>query len=52
MNDVMRIVKEEEPRIVSQSYDNDCMMTLRIRKSLEERLLSRLRKVETLRFND
>ncbi len=52
MNDVMRIVKEEEPRIVSQSYDNDCMMTLRIRKSLEERLLSRLRKVETLRITD
>ena len=33
MNDVMRIVKEEAPDIVSQGYDNDCSMTLRIRKA-------------------
>ena len=24
MNDVMRIVKEEEPEILNQSYDMDC----------------------------
>ena len=24
MNDIMRIVKEEEPEILSQSYDMDC----------------------------
>ena len=50
MNDVMRIVKEEEPRIVSQSYDMDCLMRLRIRRSLMPRLRERLGKVETLRF--
>lgn len=33
MNDIMRIVKEDEPEIVEQSYDMDCMITLRIRKS-------------------
>jgi len=52
MNDVMRIVKEEEPEILSQSYDMDCSMTLRIRKSLMPKLQSRLEKVETLRFQE
>ena len=50
MNDVMRIVKEESPEIMEQSYDMDCIMTLRIRKSQMLRLRSRLEKVETLRF--
>lgn len=51
MNDVMRVVKEENPSIVSQSYDMDCVMTLRIRRLLMPRLRVRLEKVETLRFN-
>lgn len=50
MNDVMRIVKEESPEIMEQSYDMDCIMTLRIRKSQMPHLRSRLEKVETLRF--
>ncbi|EJW90387.1 protein containing Uncharacterized protein family UPF0029 [gut metagenome] len=52
MNDVMRIVKEEEPVIVSQGYDMDCEMTLRIRRSRMRHLRERLEKVETLRFAD
>lgn len=52
MNDVMRIVKEEEPQIVSQGYDMDCEMALRIRRSRMPRLRERLEKVETLRFNE
>lgn len=52
MNDVMRIVKEEEPQIVSQGYDTDCIMTLQIRRSRMPRLLQRLEKVDTLRFSD
>ena len=50
MNDVMRIVKEESPEIVEQSYDMDCLMTLRIRKSQMDKLRSRLEKVETARL--
>ena len=50
MNDVMRIVKEEEPQIISQGYDTDCTMTLRQRRSLMPRLKAKLEKVETLRF--
>lgn len=50
MNDVMRIVKEEGPEIIEQSYDMDCLITLRIRKSMMEKLHSRLEKVETARI--
>ena len=52
MNDVMRIVKEEEPEIADQSYDMDCRMTLRIRRSCMPRLRERLLKVETARLAD
>lgn len=52
MNSVMRIVKEENPVIESQGYENDCSMTLRIRKNLMPRLKARLEKVETLRFEE
>lgn len=52
MNQVMRIVKEEEPAILGQGYDNDCTMTLRIRKSRMPRLKERLEKVDSLRFTD
>jgi putative IMPACT (imprinted ancient) family translation regulator len=52
MNDVMRIVKEEEPEMLEQSYDMDCRMTLRIRKSMMPKMRARLEKVETLRFEE
>ena len=50
MNDVMRIVKEEEPEILEQSYDMDCLMKLRIRRSMMGKLRARLEKVETARI--
>lgn len=52
MNDVMRIVKEEEPEILDQSYDMDCSMTLRIRRSMMPKLRARLEKVETARIQE
>ena len=45
MNDVMRIVKEMGPRIVDQTYDNTCRITLAIRKSEAEQLRERLKKL-------
>ena len=45
MNDVMRIVKDMNPRIVSQTYDNTCQICLSIRKSEAEQLKSRLAKL-------
>ena len=50
MNDVMRIVKEEEPEILEQSYDMECLMKLRIRRSMMGKLRARLEKVETARI--
>ncbi len=46
MNDVMKAVKEEQPRIEEQLFDNVCTMRLRIRQSQSERLEGKLRKVE------
>ena len=45
MNDVMRIVKDMQPRIVSQTYDNTCEIKLSIRKSEAEQLKNRLNKL-------
>ena len=45
MNDVMRIVKEMQPRIVSQTYDNTCRIILGIRRSDADTLRSRLAKL-------
>lgn len=46
MNDVMKAVKEEQPRIEEQLFDNLCTMQLLIRRSQSERLVGKLRKVE------
>lgn len=46
MNDVMRIIKEEQPTIDEQIFDNLCQMRLSIRKSRAEVVEGRLRKVE------
>ena len=45
MNDVMRIVKEMQPRIVEQTFDNTCKIVLGIRKSEAEQLRQRLSKI-------
>lgn len=42
MNEVMRIVKELSPRIVSQTFDNTCQIRLAIRKSMAAQLRKRL----------
>jgi putative IMPACT (imprinted ancient) family translation regulator len=46
MNDVMRIVKELQPKVLSQDFDNSCTMRLSIRESESDVLLGRLQKVE------
>ena len=45
MNDVMRIVKEMNPRVLSQTYDNTCEIRLSIRQSEAEQLRNRLSKL-------
>ncbi len=45
MNDVMRIVKDMQPRIVSQTFDNTCEIRFAIRKSQAETLKAKLSKL-------
>ena len=48
LNDVMRVVKEENPAILEQHFDTGCFMTLSIRKRDFPKLVSRLEKVESV----
>lgn len=50
LNSIMRIVKEDKPTVVSQCFEMDCEMTLRIRQGDAARLKSRLLKVDTARL--
>lgn len=45
MNDVMKVVKDMQPRIIGQDYDNTCRISLSIRKSLAQQLRDRLAKL-------
>lgn len=49
MNDVMKIIKDMSPRIISQTYDNTCEMKLSIRKSEAPMLKA---KFDNLSFKD
>ena len=46
MNGVMRIIKDMNPRIDEQVFDNLCTMKLRIRESEADILIAKLNKVE------
>lgn len=49
MNDIMKIIKDMSPRIISQTYDNTCEMKLSIRKSEAPMLKA---KFDKLAFKD
>jgi uncharacterized YigZ family protein len=46
MNDVMKVMKEENPTVLSQSFDNECAMQLQVRLNDYEKLKSRLENIE------
>lgn len=48
MNDVMKVLKEEEPEILERTFEMDCDMLLSIRKKDAIRLQERLLKIESL----
>lgn len=45
MNAVMRIIKDMNPRIINQVFDNTCEVTLSIRKRKADELRTRLKKL-------
>lgn len=44
MNDVMRVIKDEQPRITGQEFDNLCTMHLTMREGRVEILIEKLKK--------
>lgn len=52
MNDVMRIIKEEEPNIHHQKFDLNCEIELSIRKSRSEAIIQRFSKVESVKIKE
>ena len=45
MNKVMKVIKDMAPRILSQKYDNTCVIELSIRRSMADRLRTRLEQI-------
>lgn len=52
LNDVMRIIKEEQPAILAQDFDNLCTMTLSLRAGSMPRLRSRLAGLREITIDD
>lgn len=52
LNDIMRVVKEMQPAIVSQTFETNCEITLRVRQSQEEMLKNRLLMIEGAYLKD
>jgi len=50
MNDVMKIIKEENPEIIRQQFNLDCSMQLSVRLSKSNDLIARLGKVDTVKI--
>ncbi|MDR1203310.1 MAG: YigZ family protein [Tannerellaceae bacterium] len=47
LNSIMRIIKEDNPTVISQQFDMDCKMILRIRKGEAELLKAKLSNVSS-----
>ncbi|MCD7963185.1 MAG: YigZ family protein [Rikenellaceae bacterium] len=46
MNDIMKVIKEFSPEIIEQAFDNECLMSVSIRKSLEEQMVLKFKDIE------
>lgn len=52
LNKVMQLIKKMPVEIIHQSFDMDCQMQLRIRKSLELSLRDELLKIDSMRIDE
>ncbi|MES2829396.1 MAG: YigZ family protein [Bacteroidota bacterium] len=50
MNEVMRVIKDETPKVVNQQFDNECSIQIAVRKSLLDQILIKLRKIDQLKI--
>lgn len=51
MNDVMRIIKEEQLDIINQHFDSQCTLKFEVRKANLNVVLGRLNKIDGLKMN-
>lgn len=49
MNDVMRLIKEERLNILSQDFDNSCVIKIEIRKSGLNTILGKIEKIDGIK---
>lgn len=52
MNEVMKIMKENDLQMISQKFDNDCQIILEIRESLVEKVQKQFEKIKNLVIDD
>jgi uncharacterized YigZ family protein len=48
MNDVMKIIKDDNLSIISQTFDNNCSITVSIRKTQVNQVLGKLSKINSV----
>jgi uncharacterized YigZ family protein len=48
MNDIMRVVKEFDLKIINQQFDNQCVMNIEFRKSMASQVLGKLEKIDDI----
>ncbi|WP_129714129.1 YigZ family protein [Pedobacter sp. SYP-B3415] len=49
MNIVMRLVKDENIKVLAQDFDNNCTMDVEVRQTATNRLLDKVQKIDGLR---
>ena len=52
MNDVMKVIKGVDLKILNQEFDNDCRMTVSIRSDNASMLVSRLADIDDVRIDE
>lgn len=50
MNSVMKIVKEQNVKVISQDFSEECILTLTTRRSLLPQLISKLEKIGSIKI--
>jgi uncharacterized YigZ family protein len=51
MNDVMRIIKEENLELLNQQFDNECKLELSVRKTQVNQVIGKLEKIENIKLS-
>ena len=51
MNDVMRIIKEENIEVLKQAFDNRCLYDISIRKAQVNLVIGRLKKINNIKLH-